>query len=135
MDGITLAWTLAATVFAGLQIFTQKVVAQERGDSALNGVMGYGVSAIAAGIAAALTTGSSAALVLAALWALGSGTIHGFGSYIRIESLKYIDSVIYFPINKVLGPLMVLAMAVAWFGDKLTVLQYIGIVFSLCVPL
>ena len=72
---------------------------------------------------------------LAALFALADGAIHGLGNYIRIKSLNYIDSVIYFPINKVLGPLLVVIAGVVWFADSLTFTQCVGIFLCLTVPL
>ncbi|HEY4517169.1 MAG TPA: EamA family transporter [Candidatus Paceibacterota bacterium] len=134
MDTTTLLWTLAATISAGAQVFISKIVAHEHRDAAFNGMMMYGIS------------GAIAALILIAHpwphdWLLGAllgifaGSIHSLGNYIRIESLKHIESVIYFPLNKLLGPLVVVVAAVVWFGDALTLREYIGIALSLTVPL
>lgn len=128
-------WALAATFAAGIQVFSQKVVAHERRDSALNGIFGYGVSAILAAVVFFLFFDIPDAWRIIAMIAGVSGVVHGLGSFLRIESLKHIDAVIYFPINKVLGPLLVVAIGVWWFGDALSVKQYAGIAMSLTVPL
>lgn len=66
---------------------------------------------------------------------LAAGGIHGIGNFIRMESLRHIDSVIFFPLNKLLGPLLVVVGGVAWFGDSLNMVQYAGVALSLTVPL
>lgn len=128
-------WALMATFAAGVQVFSQKVVAQEKRDSALNGIFGYGISAAVAAFIFVIwydvPDSWRAVLVISTL----AGLVHGVGSYLRIESLKYIDAVIYFPINKVIGPILVVAIGVWWFGDDLALHQYIGIALSLTVPL
>jgi len=135
MDGITLAWTLAATLFAGIHLFLQKIVANENRSSAFNGFFMYGISGAMA--LAVMFSISEIPEEWAAIgfFAIIAGVTHGIGNFVRIESLKYIDSVIYFPINKVLGPLIVLVGGIVFFKDSLTVLQYIGIIASICVPL
>ena len=134
MDTITFLWTLAATFFAGLQLFTQKIVAHERRDSAFNGLMMYGVSGVMA-LAILITLPWPKEWIVGGLIGLSAGLIHAVGNYIRIESLKYIDTVIYFPINKVLGPVIVVAAGVVLFADSLSLKEYIGIALSLSVPL
>ena len=134
MDSVTFAWTLAATVFAGLQMFISKIIAHEKRDGAFNGLMMYGVSGfLAFGIL--LFHPWPRVWIIAGLLALADGAIHAVGNYIRIRSLHHIDSVIYFPINKVLGPLLIVLAGVLWFSDKLSVTQYIGIACSLMVPI
>ncbi len=127
-------WALVATLIAGVQSFTQKVVAHERRDSALSGVFGYGVSGIFAVIVASFYP-LPAEWFAVALISVIAGLVHAYGSYVRIESLKNIDAVLYFPINKVLGPLLVVAIGVVWFREYLTLLQYVGIALSITVPL
>ncbi len=134
MDTTTLLWTLAATFFAGLQLFCSKIAAHEKRDSAFQGIMMYGVSGTIAGVVL-IAHPWPQAWIIAGFFALAAGGIHSFGNYIRIESLKHIESVIYFPINKVLGPLAVVLAGVLWFGDPLTLREYVGIALSLTVPL
>lgn len=134
MDSATFLWTLAATFVAGIQVFLSKVIAHERRDAAFNGLMMYGVSGLIA-FAILFFHPWPHVWLLAGLFALADGALHAIGNYIRIKSLHHIDSVIYFPINKVLGPLLVVIAGVAWFGDSLSLTQYIGIFFSLMVPI
>lgn len=134
MDTVTFAWTLTATVSAGVQLFFSKIIAHERRDGAFNGMMMYGVSgAIALGLLIAHPWPVEWLIIGA--FGVSAGALHALGNYVRIESLKFIDSVIYFPINKMLGPLAVVIAGVALFGDALDLRQYVGIALSLTVPL
>ncbi len=135
MDGITFAWVLAATLLGGIQLFFQKVVAQQRRNSALNGMLMYGISGFAAFILLFLFYSVPEKWQYVAFFGIAAGLIHAVGNFIRIEALRHIDSVIFFPLNKVLGPLLVVAGGVWWFGDALTTREYIGIALSLSVPL
>ncbi len=135
MDQVTFYWALTATVLGGIQLFFQKVVAEEKRNSAFNGFMMYGVSAVAALLVLFMQSELPKEWLMASLFGLAGGISHASGNFIRIEALKYIDSVIYFPINKMLGPLLVVIGGVLLFGESLKPIQYIGIALSLSVPL
>ena len=135
MDSVTLFWTLLSTLFAGVHLFVHKVVAHEKRSSAFNGMLGYGIAGVIAVSIAIVTSSVPERWVVVGVIALLAGVTHGVGNFVRIESLKYIDSVLYFPISKVLGPLIVLIGGVAFFGDSLTALQYLGVLLSISVPL
>ena len=135
MDPITFAWTIAATFFAGGQLFFQKVVAQQGRNAALNGIFMYGISGVLATAILLLFYGIPKEWSVIAFFALTSGVVHAIGNFIRIEGLKYIDTILFFPINKLLGPLIALIGGAWFFADALTARQYVGIAFSLGVPL
>ncbi|MEK7098558.1 MAG: DMT family transporter [Patescibacteria group bacterium] len=135
MDGVVFAWTLGATIIGGVQAFVQKVVANQGRNSALNGFLMYGLSAVAAFVTLVLFYEVPKELFEIVVFGLLGGVTHAIGNFIRIESLKSIDSVIYFPINKVLGPLIVIVGGIWWFGESLALREIIGITVSICVPL
>ncbi|MDO8576221.1 MAG: hypothetical protein Q7R90_02805 [bacterium] len=135
MDQATFLWTLTSTILAGLALFVQKVVAEERRSSAFNGFLMYGVSGVIAAAILLVLRELPSAWVMISFYGFASGVVHGLGNFIRIESLKYIDSVLYFPLNKMLGPLLVVIGGVLIFSDSLTFTQYIGIGLSMTVPL
>ncbi len=135
MDQITFFWTLVSTVLAGLTLFIQKVVAEERRSSAFNGFFMYGASGVFAIILFAALQELPVNWEMIALFGFMGGALHGLGNFIRIEALRSIDSVLYFPLNKMFGPLLVVMGGVIFFADHLTVTQYVGIGFSLSVPL
>ncbi|OGG79359.1 hypothetical protein A3A39_01955 [Candidatus Kaiserbacteria bacterium RIFCSPLOWO2_01_FULL_54_13] len=135
MDQATLLWTLASTFFAGLALFLQKIVAEEGRNAALFAMISYGLAGILAVIVLLTLSDVPPEWKLISAFGIAAGTIHGLSNFTRIESLKYIDSVLYFPIHKVLGPLLVVIGGVVFFVEPLTILQYIGIALSLSVPL
>lgn len=53
----------------------------------------------------------------------------------RVESMKNIDSVIYFPIFKTLTPVMVALFSFFYLQESLNMQEFIWIVLWLCVPL
>ena len=128
-------WTILSTLLGGIQLFFQKVVAEEKRPSALNGLFMYSLSGIAAFVILFTFYKLPSAWMLIAAFGLGAGALHGLGNFIRLEALGYIDSVIYFPINKVLGPLLVVFGGVMFYAEQLTAREYIGIALSLTVPL
>lgn len=134
MNTVIFAWTIAATLFAGWQVFILRIVAHEKRDAAFSGIMMYGISAVLACLIL-LVHPWPAGWELLSLFAIAAGLTHALGNYIRVESLKYIDSVIYFPINKVLGPLLIVIIGAGWFGDVFSLQQYIGISCSIAVPI
>jgi len=135
MDQATFLWTLASTLFAGLALFVQKIVAEEGRSSAFNGFLMYGLSGVVAIFFLFGLQELPSQWLMIAAFGLAAGGVHGLGNFIRIESLKYIDSVLFFPINKMLGPLLVVIGGVIFFADPLNLIQYIGIGLSLTVPL
>lgn len=135
MDNVTFAWTVLTTLFAGTQLFVQRVIAKEERDGAFAGFVMYAISLVLALILLLYTYELPEKWLLAAVFGLASGAIHGFGNFLRIESLKDIDSVLYFPINKVLGPIIVVMGGVFLFSELLSMREFIGIALSLTVPL
>jgi drug/metabolite transporter (DMT)-like permease len=127
-------WTLAATFLAGFSAFVMKVIAREGRSSALNGTFMYAGAAIAALIALPFYS-IPVSWQMVTLYAIIAGVIYAVGNYLRIESLRHIDSVIYFPLNKVLGPLLIIVASIIFLGESLTWLQVIGVALSVSVPL
>jgi drug/metabolite transporter (DMT)-like permease len=135
MDSAIFLWTLAATLIAGVQMFVQKIIAAQGRNSALNGFLMYGLSGIAALVCLLIFYEIPDDLYWVSVFGLLAGITHAIGNFIRIEALKYIDTVIFFPINKVLGPFVVIIGGLWWFGEILSLREVIGITLSLCVPL
>lgn len=127
-------WTLAATLIGGFASFLQKVIAHEGRSSGLNGVFMYAGPCIASIIAMPFL-GVPLSWQMIVVYSVIGGGIYGVGNYLRIEGLKNIDSVIYFPLSKVLGPLLVIAASILFLSESLTVLQAVGVTLSICVPL
>lgn len=135
MDATTFVWTIAATILAGVQVFTSKIVAHNKGDSALNSVFTYGLSGLIVCIVWIMHPHVPADWVPVVVFGVLSGFVHGLGNVLRIDALTYIDSTVYFPLNKVLGPLFVVCCGVLLLGEHLTRGNVLGVFLSLLVPL
>ncbi len=135
MDSPTFFWTIAATILAGIQMFTAKIIAHGGRSSAYNSIYTYGVSGCMAVVCLVLFSAYPERWALVIVLALFSGAMHAFGQIIRIDALRYIDATIYFPLNKIIGPILVVSGGVFIFNEVLTTWNSIGILLSLCVPL
>jgi drug/metabolite transporter (DMT)-like permease len=127
--------TIASTVLGGIAMFTSKMIAVHKGDTAVNSFLQYSVSGVIALCAFVMNPVVPAAWASITFFAVVSGVMHGVGNMVRTNALHYIDSTIYFPLNKVLGPLFVFVCGVLLFKESLTQAQLFGVVLSLCVPL
>jgi drug/metabolite transporter (DMT)-like permease len=134
MDPVIFLWTLAATVFAGFHVFINKVLVQQKIDPNINGVFNFGMPACA-GLAGVMWVGVSESWMMVVFFALCGGVVYGVGRSLSVESLRYIDSTIYFPINKILGPLFVVLSGVLLFGENLTSFHWFGIIGACLIPL
>jgi drug/metabolite transporter (DMT)-like permease len=54
---------------------------------------------------------------------------------LKIEALKVLDSTIFFPLYKVVGPLLVLVIGIGFFAESFSTLQWVGLGLSFCIPL
>lgn len=63
------------------------------------------------------------------------GILYAMIHWLRALSLEYIDTAIYFPLNKFLGPLLVAIIGIVIVGDSLEGWDYLGIVLGAMVPL
>ena len=63
------------------------------------------------------------------------GVIAMPGAILRVIALRHIDSTIYFPLNKVLSPVLVIAAGVLLFSETFTVWEWLGLLGGIFVPL
>ena len=73
--------------------------------------------------------------VLISLLSIATGVIYLFVHLSRARSLENIDTTIFFPINKFLGPGIVAFVGVTVLGDSLGGWEYLGVALGLLVPL
>jgi drug/metabolite transporter (DMT)-like permease len=129
-------WTTLTTLFSGVFVAMSKVVVQKNLNPNLNTVLSYGISLFGM---LCLFFGTNAQIpdnyTTIILLAFAGGVIYGVSFLTRMESLRYIDSVIFFPINKILGPILVVSGSILMFGEALTSMQIFGVLLSICVPL
>ena len=64
-----------------------------------------------------------------------AGLVTSSSAFIKIQVLHYIDSAIFLPLFKVLGPAIVIIFGLFFFGESFTVTEWTGLLVSLSVPL
>ncbi len=134
MDFIPLsyAFALASVIFAGLFSFLLKVGAERsHGSAALNTVIS--LVSLACSLIGMLFIHEPFGWALLAL-AFVNGFMYIFGSIARSEALSNIDATLFFPLYKVTGPILVLTLAVAFLGERLTTVQWLGFFLAVAVP-
>ncbi len=128
-------YVCATIVCSGLGSFLQKVSAKNDHNSKVVTIFSFVVTILVAP-AVWYTQGASIDGWQVALFAGGLGGILYALSYVlRITNLRYIDTTIYFPLYKTLGPLLVLVIGLLYFKDNLTTFDYWGIGIGVLVPL
>ncbi len=136
MDGITFFWTILATIFAGLHIFAGKIVAHKKLNAAWNNIITYSIASpfffFCFWVSGEVMPFYWKEVIL---FALCAGVAYGISAYTRIEALKYIDTVIFFPLSKILGPLIAVCGGIVFFHESLTPMNTLGVLLSIFVPL
>lgn len=131
-------WFVMAVLSAitiGLFSYVSKVAAMKGYDSALFTLYGNVAAAFFALIAVLYVSGFSEWVPMMLYLALIGGVLHTVGQVIRMDALRYIDATIYFPLYKVAGPVIMLVIAMLFFAERFTSIEWLGIVLSLFVPL
>lgn len=131
-------WFLAAlggSLFAGLSNFYFKFAAMR----------GYSAELFS------LYAGMTSTCLIFSAYILLSNTLTGYGWYIliaflsgfgaamhsifKVYALKFIDATIYFPLFKLLSPMLAIIAGIIIFGESFTSLEWIGMSMGLLVPL
>jgi len=128
-------YTILSASLAGLFTFGLKIAAEKDLQANLLTAVYFFTSALLS-FGAWLIAGKSSfeftnALIIGAVLGVLSSSLY----VIQIQGLKYIDTAIFYPIYKTLGPLLVIVAGVAYFGEQLTQLEYVALALSLLVPL
>lgn len=128
-------FSLVSMVALGMYSFTPKVAAMNNYDGTLFTCYANLTAFFVSLVALAVFSDFSGWGYLLMLFALGNGLLHTMGKIFRVDSLRYIDATIFFPLYKVTGPLIVIAFALVAFGERFNWLEWLGVVASLVVPL
>ncbi len=128
-------FALLSVLFAGLHTFSQKVAVERKCDVYLLNALSTFFSFVLGGLFFTLT--SSWALIPAPVYwlAILSGIIFIIFTVARMEALRFIDSAIFFPLYKVIGPAIAAAIGIFLLKDAVSPGEVVGIVLSCAVPL
>lgn len=64
-----------------------------------------------------------------------AGCIAGNTNIFKVLALRYIDSTIYFPIYKLIAPLLAIVFGIAFFNESFSRIEWLGMILGLLVPL
>lgn len=126
---------IISSVFSGLSAFILKIVAKSNESSELH-VLYSGLFSILIFIPAALYMSGIDNIHLIALGlAIFSGAAASVSIVFKVYALRHIDTTIYFPLFKIISPLLAILFGALFFQEKFTQLEWVGLIISLLIPL
>lgn len=129
-------FALLSALFAGLQAFLNKVAAERKCDTYHISASSSIVSFLAAVVLFLFTSSSLENIPSLLYWlALASGIFYVGRTISQLESLRFIDAAIFFPLYKVIGPAVVTLIGIVLLKDHISVAELVGIILSCMVPL
>lgn len=128
-------YAILSAVFGGLYNFTLKMIASRGYNPSLMLIYSYMWSVPFALAYMLFVGGSFAHTIVIAFLAFVSMIVIFISLIARIESMKCIDSVIFFPLHKTIGPIVVTVISFVIFSESLTIREGLGILIGICVPL
>ncbi len=128
-------YALVSALFAGLHTFLLKVSVERKYDTYLLSGASSFVAFAGGALIVAFTTGWGAVPVHVYLFAILGGVLFTIMTLARMEGLKFLDSAIFFPLYKVVGPALVAIMAIVFLQEHVGPVELLGIVLSCAVPL
>ena len=128
-------YACATIVCSGLGSFLQKVSAKHNRNSRVVTIFSFVVTILIAPVVWYYQGASSEGWQVALFAGGVGGALYALSYILRITNLRYIDTTIYFPLYKTLGPLLVLVIGILYFKDSLSTFDYWGIGVGVLVPL
>lgn len=133
-----IAWALGWAVVGWFYNFTFKVIAQRNYDTYLATIYTYGIATICALIMFFINSWipsiQDTFLFIGILWFINI-LFYTISIVTRVEAMRDIDSVIFFPLYKTFGPIMVTAISLFVFAESLSAKDILGIIAGISVPL
>jgi uncharacterized membrane protein len=128
-------YACVAAVFAGLHAFTHKIAAERGYGSGYFNAISTGSAAVIGLLYVTTTIGWSGSLVwYGLLLCFLSAVTYVLNANAKIDSLKYIESALFFPLSKSSTVLLTGLFGILLFHESLTLMQMIGFVCSMLVP-
>ncbi|MEK7639349.1 MAG: hypothetical protein AAB388_04275 [Patescibacteria group bacterium] len=126
---------LASAVTGGIGAFTHKVAAVWNVDITVLNTYSSVISATILFCCTWYFAGFDSFWTLSTVIAFVGATTYLFTLILKVESLREIDSAIFFPLYKVSGPLFAIILGIIFFSESFSRTEWLGLTFSLLVPL
>lgn len=130
-----LIFSIASIFLAGIYSFLIKVAAMKNYNPSMVTGYGYLAGAVFAGIFLFLEWLQILDIKAIMVFAFINVLFYFFSTLTRIESMKNIDSVLFFPIFKTVSPILVTLAGIFLFHETLTTKEIIWIILWISVPL
>jgi len=132
-------YAILSAIAAGGYNFMLKVIAERHYDTNLVTCYGYIVGAVVWGLYLLYTSWwkvfTFEEVLFVSLLAFGNVFFFSLSILSRVESMRNIHTVIFFPLYKTFGPIMVTAVSIFFFRESLTPKEILGIIVGITVPL
>jgi len=131
-------WFWAAVlgaVFAGFSNFCFKIASKRNYNPELFALYGGLASLAFSGIALLIVGDGLFTYKYVAVITVVAGAVATLGGVMKVYALRYIDTTIFFPLFKLLSPLLAITAGLIFFGEQHNWYEYLGIGISLLVPL
>ena len=131
-------WFWAAVggaICAGVSNFCFKIAAKRNFNSELFSFYGGVTSVIFALVLLLLIGKQIGSFGFVPLAAFASGVVASTGGIMKPYALRHIDTTLFFPLFKLLSPLLAIFAGMVFFSESFSSAEWIGIVLSLTVPL
>jgi len=128
-------YALASVAIVGINAFILKISAENNYSSAFVTTWSTAISCVLALAVSFLFFDFEGAWNLGIILGISTGIIFTIGTILRIDALKYIDTAIFYPLYKAIGPLLTLFAGIIFFSEQFNTLEWLGIVMGITVPL
>jgi drug/metabolite transporter (DMT)-like permease len=125
----------AGAVFAGISNFFFKVAANRGYHAEVFILHGGLVSTVLTGLVVLLSDHSLLQFNFFISVMLIAGMLAALSGIMKVYALRHIDSTIYFPLFKLLAPILAIIFGIVWFAETFTSIEWIGMTLGLTVPL
>jgi drug/metabolite transporter (DMT)-like permease len=126
--------TIISALMSGLAGFILKVVAKRNYNSELH-IFYSAIFGIALILPLILLLSKDFPPLHLALFCLGAGFLAAITGIFKVYALRYIDTTIYFPLFKIVSPLIAIVIGIILFDETFTQTEWVGLIISLFVPL
>jgi uncharacterized membrane protein len=133
-----MVWALLSAVIGWLYNFSYKVIAQREYDTNLSATYSYITATILAWIYCMYKEAflvSYDVFFITLILSFINISFFYISVISRVESMKNIDTVIFYPLYKTFWPLMVTAISLLYFGEYLSFKESMGIIIGITIPL
>lgn len=130
-----LVLTIVSIFGAGINSFIYKVAAKEKMDIYILTFYMTVLSTLGTLVLLLLFSDFSGHTWTIFLLAIGVSSFYYMTNIVKVNALQSIDSTLFFPIYKVLGPMLVIIFGITIFQERFTSYEWIGLILSLLVPI